>query len=191
MGGLTRTWALKAYRSDPVTGKVVLADWMIKFADPVRWPGVESLHTGQTPVAGDLDADETTPEAILAAVQAWMAPQMNMLDTHHSSSLQMAYDLATAHVVVDLRSAEEVRQAMPVLSPRQMNLMLVQIGMAWAQLQAQIDAIGDAEERQVADIEFNRATAFRRDHPLVAQLAIAFGFSDLEMDTMWVYAADL
>lgn len=77
------------------------------------------------------------------------------------------------------------------LTPRQFNLMLLQIGMTWQEVQDQIDAISDPAERAVADVEFNRATSFRRDHPLVVSLAASFEFTDLEMDTMWEYAGGL
>lgn len=77
------------------------------------------------------------------------------------------------------------------LSPRQFNLMLLQIGLTWADIQAEIDAMADPQTREVADVEFNKAGYFKRDHWLVNELAVELEFTDAELDTMWSYAADL
>lgn len=80
---------------------------------------------------------------------------------------------------------------LPNLSPRQFNLMLLQIGLTWNDIQSKIDAMKDTQTRAVADVEFNRAGYFKRDHWLVKELAVVMGLSDIELDTMWSYAADL
>lgn len=77
------------------------------------------------------------------------------------------------------------------LTPLQFNLMLLQLDMTWNDIQSQIAAIEDPQTRAVADVEFNRAGYFRRDHWLVKELAVAMKFSDTELDTLWSYAAEL
>lgn len=191
MTELKSTWILNGYRVDPATRMVVLAQWQIAFSDAARFPGVETTHSGMTPVAADMPADTATADDILSAVKDAMASEMPTLEFHHANELRWRFDQARASETVDLRPVEEVRAALPPLSPRQLNLMLVQIGMSWAQVQARIDALTDPDERTAANIEFNRATSFKRNHPLVLSLAAGFDFAPAEIDTMWRYAADL
>lgn len=84
---------------------------------------------------------------------------------------------------------QSVPEPMPTLTPRQLSLMLMQIGMSDDMVTAQIETIEDEYDRNVALVEWRKATSYKRDHPLVASLAVVFGFSDTEMDTMWRYAA--
>ena len=79
----------------------------------------------------------------------------------------------------------------PPLSPRQLRLMILQIGLTDADVEAQIAAIPDPTERAAASIEWQWATRYDRTHPLVATLATALEFTDAELDALWAYAADL
>lgn len=77
------------------------------------------------------------------------------------------------------------------LSPRQLRLMMLQIGLTDTDVEAQIAAIPDPTERAAASIEWQWATRYDRTHPLVITLAIALEFTDAELDALWSYAADL
>lgn len=79
----------------------------------------------------------------------------------------------------------------PPLSPRQLRLMMLQIGLTDADVEAQIAAIPDPTERAAASIEWQWATRYDRTHPLVATLATALEFTDAELNSLWSYAADL
>lgn len=89
-------------------------------------------------------------------------------------------------------SPQELREAMPTLTPRQVKLMLLNIGVAPEMIDAQIAAMTDAETRAVAQIEWSSATYFRRTHPLLLQIAAAIGLTDpVQVDALWLAALDL
>jgi len=93
----------------------------------------------------------------------------------------------------DQKTAEaeaQRRASFPKLSPRQFELMLLQIGLAAADIEAQILLLPE-EDQPAALIEFRRANEYERYHWLVEPIANALGFTELEMDTMWRYAAAL
>lgn len=79
----------------------------------------------------------------------------------------------------------------PNLTPRQLCLMLLQIGMTSAMVDAAIASIPDPVAREVATVEWTKSTTYERHHPLVDQLAAGFGFTDSELDTIWTYAASI
>lgn len=85
----------------------------------------------------------------------------------------------------------EQEMIFPPLTPRQLRLMLLTLGLTEATVLGQIEAIEDETERAAALIEWNWATRYDRDHPLVAQLASALEFDPGELDVLWTYAADL
>jgi hypothetical protein len=81
--------------------------------------------------------------------------------------------------------------AFPTLTPRQLRLMLLNIGITEAQVDAEIDAITDPIEQDASRIEWKYASAYERDHPLIDQMATAFSLPPAQVDTLWLAAADL
>ncbi|WP_425086986.1 hypothetical protein [Stappia sp.] len=79
----------------------------------------------------------------------------------------------------------------PSLTPRQLRLMLLNIGITEAQVDAEIDAIADPVERDASRIEWKYASTYERDHPLIDQMATAFSLPPEQVDTLWLAAADL
>ena len=88
-------------------------------------------------------------------------------------------------------SPEEIREAMPPLTARQLRLGLVDNGYSVAQVEAAIAAIADETEREKAQIEWEYASEYRRTHPLIGQIAAALGLTAEQIDAMWVSAASL
>lgn len=86
---------------------------------------------------------------------------------------------------------EDVREAMPPLTARQLRLGLVDNGYSVAQVEAAIAAIADETEREKAQIEWEYASEYRRTHPLIGQIAAALGLTAEQIDAMWVSAASL
>lgn len=79
-------------------------------------------------------------------------------------------------------------QPAPSLAPltsRQLRLGLVGGGVMPAQVDAAIAAITDDVARAVAEIEWEYASQFERDHPLIEQVGMALGLSVEQIDTMW------
>lgn len=81
--------------------------------------------------------------------------------------------------------------AYPPLTRRQLKLMLYNVGITEADVDAEISAIADPSTRDLAMIQWKDASQFKRDHHLIAQMAGAFSLSDTQVDSLWLAAADL
>ena len=82
----------------------------------------------------------------------------------------------------------------PVLSPltrRRLRLGLLSIGIRSADIEAVIAAIPDAEAREWAMIEWQDASEYERDHPLIADAMAALDLPAEQVDTLWLWAAGL
>lgn len=71
------------------------------------------------------------------------------------------------------------------LSARQLRLGLIAAGILPSQVDAAISAIPDATARAIAEIEWEYATQFERDHPLIGQVGGALGLTPEQINTMW------
>jgi hypothetical protein len=81
---------------------------------------------------------------------------------------------------------------MPEITARQLRLALLGLGMKGAQVEAAIAAMpGTEDEREAAMIEWQYASSFRRNHPLVAALGAALGLTAAQIDEAWRAAAAL
>ena len=79
----------------------------------------------------------------------------------------------------------------PSLTRRQLLLGLLAIGITGADVEAQLGLIEDPQERAAALIEWQAAGLYNRDHPLVAELALAFDLPETQVDDLWRWAAGL
>ena len=86
---------------------------------------------------------------------------------------------------------EQRRAGLPALSPRQMRLVMLSLGMTDYDVTARIEQIEDETERAAALIDWQWATRYERLHPLVVQLAADMEFEPLQFDALWAYAMDL
>ncbi|MGI2036419.1 hypothetical protein ACRQ1B_28990 [Rhizobium panacihumi] len=101
----------------------------------------------------------------------------------------------------DLQTGERVRintipyHADPAplvsLTARQLRLGLVSHGVMLDRVEASIAAIPDAQARSMAQIEWEYASQFNRDHPLIAEVGKALGLTDAQIDVMWTVALAL
>jgi hypothetical protein len=73
--------------------------------------------------------------------------------------------------------------AVPVsVTARQIRLWLVRHGVSLAQVDAAIDAIPDAQQREECRVEWDWAPYVLRSHPLLVPLAAALGLSEAQVD---------
>jgi len=80
----------------------------------------------------------------------------------------------------------------PEITARQLRLaLLTQESITQAQVVEQIELITDPVEREAALIEWEYATSYERDHPLIAQIGAALGLSKTRIDELWLIAASL
>ena len=81
---------------------------------------------------------------------------------------------------------------LPVITARQLRLALLRLGVTGAQVEAQIAAMpGTDADREAAMIEWEYATTYQRDHPLVAMLGAALGLTTAQIDAAWMEAATI
>lgn len=71
------------------------------------------------------------------------------------------------------------------LTPRQLRLGLLSIGITEAQIDA---ALAD---NPAGMVEWKYSLTLKRDHPLIDSLGAAFGLPPAQIDSLWVWAADL
>ncbi len=95
--------------------------------------------------------------------------------------------------VVDALPAEPA-PLLPVLPPltrRQLRLALLSIGVTAEDVEAHISDITDPVDRAAAMIEWEDATHYKRDHPLVADVAASMALPPAQVDALWVWAGGL
>ncbi|ESZ06833.1 MULTISPECIES: hypothetical protein [unclassified Mesorhizobium] len=79
----------------------------------------------------------------------------------------------------------EIRAALAPITPRQLRLTLLTIGITEAQVDAAL--VNDP----AGQIEWKYATYFKRSHPLVEGLGAIFSITPVQIDSLWAYAQDL
>lgn len=80
---------------------------------------------------------------------------------------------------------------MPPLTARQLRLGLIAAGISLASVEGAIAAIPDETDRAVAEVEWEYASQFERDHPLIEQVGAAVGMTPEQIDTAWLAAINL
>jgi acyl-CoA synthetase (AMP-forming)/AMP-acid ligase II len=88
------------------------------------------------------------------------------------------------------RTTEELR-AMMVVTPAQIRLALLQVGITPSQITATIAQIPDEVQRETASILWEYATQFERNHPFVTQIGLVLGKTDEEIDQIFAVAKTL
>ncbi|MHB2265796.1 hypothetical protein [Aliihoeflea sp. PC F10.4] len=89
------------------------------------------------------------------------------------------------------RAAEAKAAQLVPLTPRQLRLVMLNIGLTDADVEAQIAAIANIGDRGAAEVEWRWATKYERNHWLVEHLRTAMEFSSSEFDDLWIWAASL
>lgn len=78
----------------------------------------------------------------------------------------------------------------PDLTARQLRLGLLEIGIKPADVTAAIEQL-PSPDKERAEIEWEYANTFQREHPLIAVLAAHFGLSKEAVDEAWEASAAL
>lgn len=84
-----------------------------------------------------------------------------------------------------------VAPILPPLSRRRLRLGLLSIGIRAPDIEAVIAAIPDAEAREWAMIEWQDASEYERNHPLIADVAETLHLPAEQVDALWLWAAGL
>lgn len=92
-----------------------------------------------------------------------------------------------AELEAQLNPADE--EGFPVLTPVQLMLGLVASGVTKDNVNAAIDNIEDATQRETARAYWERSTSYSRSHPLIDTFAGLLSLSSDQVDQMWQQAA--
>lgn len=96
-----------------------------------------------------------------------------------------------AHVWVNGEWAVVVPPVPESVSARQIRLYLIRHGISLAQVDAAIDAIPDAQQREECRVEWDYAPYVERTHPMLIPLAAALGLSESQVDQAFREAAGI
>jgi len=77
------------------------------------------------------------------------------------------------------------------VSARQIRLWLLGKGVSMSAVDAAIDALPDAAEREAVRVEWEYAPYVERAHPMLVPLAVALGLTEEQVDQAFVEAAVL
>jgi len=96
-------------------------------------------------------------------------------------------------ITIDPVKAQAIqRRSLSTITARQLRLALRGLGLTGAQVEAAIAAMpGSDMEREAALIEWEYATTFQRQHPLIVAIGAALGMTDAQIDAAWLHAATL
>jgi hypothetical protein len=84
---------------------------------------------------------------------------------------------------------EQIRAAMPALSPRQFWLAASRINITKADVLALVDAMKDKQAASDMRIEVTETVSFKRTNPAIDQLATLLKITPDQLDSLWTWAA--
>jgi hypothetical protein len=93
--------------------------------------------------------------------------------------------------VRDLTESEiEQRKPLPpqTCTPRQFRLALINAGVNLDTVETLIDSIEDQTEKQIVRIHWEYSLEIERQHPMAVALMTTLGFTEEQMDELFVYA---
>ena len=101
----------------------------------------------------------------------------------------MVVDLTPEEIAALPPSAPPV---MPTITAAQLRLALLGIGITAVTVETAIDAMpGTDTQREAARVQWEYATFFPRQHPLVVGIGAALGLTEAQIDAAWLHAATL
>lgn len=80
---------------------------------------------------------------------------------------------------------------LPPLTARQLRLGLIAAGISLASVEAAIADIEDEADREIARVEWEYASQFERDHPLIGQVGVALSLTPEQIDAAWLAAVGM
>ena len=88
------------------------------------------------------------------------------------------------------RTTEELR-ALMVVTPAQLRLALVEVGIDIDAIDTAIAGIADVKERKKAEILWHYANEVQRNHPLISTFGLMLGKTEEEIDAIFQLASTL
>lgn len=129
-----------------------------------------------------IDAPAPIEPTILPPVLSGTMPVIVIVDGVTTIIRDMTDEEVAAKVPVVITSAT------PALTRRQLRLGMLNLGVTTAQIEDLIAALPEPQ-KSIALIEWQDATIYERNHPLVGQIASALSLSNETMDAAWAASA--
>lgn len=104
---------------------------------------------------------------------------------------EMTSDEFSQYQADQISSQSLLNSVIPDITARQLRLWLIANGIALSNVDSAISSIPDTIEKAKAQIEWEYATAYKRDHPLVAQITTAIGMTSVQVDEAFRDASKL
>lgn len=92
-------------------------------------------------------------------------------------------------------SQEEIAQRLPqppsTCTPRQLRIALIRSGISLSTIEAQIDAIENPIQKEIARAEWEYALEIKKEHPLVGMIAAVLNLTEQQINDIFVLAVTL
>lgn len=143
------------------------------------------VRTERPPILDHLTGEYMLQDPLIETVTPELVPPAGGIEVPHPPAHGRAvWDF-------DAETWQEPAPVLPTITARQCRLMLLNVGITPAMVEAEIAAIEDAGDRERARVEWEYASTYERDHPLIDQMAEAFELPAPQVDALWIAAADL
>lgn len=93
-------------------------------------------------------------------------------------------------VTIEPAPADPEPRVMP-LTARQLRLGIIAAGFTLAQVTDAIDMVEDSTQKQIALVEWEYATLYEFDHPLISMVAGIIGLDQTQLKQLWLAALEL
>ncbi|TPI67601.1 hypothetical protein FJ420_01990 [Mesorhizobium sp. B3-1-3] len=123
-------------------------------------------------------------ENIIEAVPGFTIPGRALVPATANPQIGFVYSEGTFQAPAG-PTVEELREAMPQITPRQLRLTLLTLGIHEADVD--IKLVNDP----AGMVEWKYATYFKRTHPLVDSLGALFSINAEQIDSLWAWATEL
>jgi hypothetical protein len=94
-------------------------------------------------------------------------------------------------VAVQSVETEAIPVIIPDLTPRQIRLVMLSLGLTDDDIETLINNIEDVQQRAAALIEWRYASAYKRHHPLIDALAPQLGLTNEQLDQLFIQGSEL
>lgn len=107
------------------------------------------------------------------------------------SELPLAdFELLKSAIDITAYTAAIRRENTQSVSPRQIRLALLQMGISMSTIDSALASLSEPTKSQ-AIVEWNHASYFERNWPLVSAVAAILGWTDSQLDDLWILASTL
>jgi hypothetical protein len=90
---------------------------------------------------------------------------------------------------------EEIERRLPqppdACTPRQLRIALIQTGISPSTIDAQIQAISDPTQKEIAYAEWEYALEIKKEHPLVTMMAVNLNLTEQQVNDIFTLAVTL